>query len=95
MRTSPTREPRWSCTSPGSASASTEQIQALKQEESIHAERFAWDKLCKAHAKEAKGVASRSARKSVRYAHSKVVKSHGDTVAAKIAQQRLAALGSD
>ncbi len=71
----------------------SEQIKALEKHEDIHAERFAWDKLRKAIAKEAKGVERRSARKSVVYAYGKVVKSHAGTVAAKIAKERIQALG--
>ena len=71
----------------------TEQIKELKQHKDIHAERFAWDKLRKAIAKEAKGVKSKGARKSVVYAYSKIVKSHKKSAAAEIAAQRIKALG--
>lgn len=69
-----------------------EQVKALKAEKEIHADRFAWDKLQKALAKEAKGVESKGARKSVLSAYGEVVKRHPDTVAARIAAERMAAL---
>jgi len=77
------------------ASWASERIQTLEKDEEIHAERFAWDKLRKALRKEAKGVKSRGARQSAVYAYQKVVKSHPGTVAAKIAEERIQALGGD
>ena len=77
------------------AAWAADRIRALKDHEAIHPDRFAWDKLRKALAKEAKGVGSRSARKSVVYAYAKIVKSHADTLAAKIAEERIAALGGE
>lgn len=70
-------------------------IDELEKREDVHAERFAWDKLRKALRKEAKGIKSRGARQSVVYAYRKVVKSHAGTVAARIAQERIDALGDD
>ena len=69
-----------------------ERIAELEKLEAIHADRFAWQKLEKALAKEAKGVGSRGKRSSVLHAYRKVVKSHPETVAARIAAARIAAL---
>jgi len=75
------------------ATWATDQIKDLEKHEDVHADRFAWAKLRKAIAKEAKGVKTRGARNSVIYAYKKVVKSHKGTVAARIAAERMKALG--
>lgn len=75
------------------ATWATEQIKTLTKHADIHAQRFAWNKLRKALAKEAKGAKSRGARSSLVYAYKKIIKSHAGSVAASIAQERIRALG--
>jgi hypothetical protein len=67
-------------------------IAALAKEPDIHSDRFAWDKLRKALAKEMKGADSASARKSAVFAYSAIVKAHASSPAARIASERIRAL---
>ncbi len=69
-----------------------ERAKALAKDPRVHAQRFAWDKLRKAIAKELKGMASASARRSVVFAYTTVAKSHPDTRAGQLAAERAAEL---
>ncbi len=69
------------------------QIGTLLKVKPIHEQRFAWDKLRKAMAKEWRGVESVGKRRSVKLAYRQLIKKYEETRPAKIAAARLEALG--
>lgn len=72
-----------------------EQIATLLKEDEIHAQRFAWDKLRKALAKEMKGMPNKGARRSVVTTYKQLIKAHPLDAAAEIAKARIEFIGEE